>query len=149
VTKQRGFSFLPTQRQLAEAFGVDVRTIRNWKARADKGERHFPFDKASYWPFAPYDPRVWLITARLKKLQQRFIETRFYDRLNASVALHGICPGHITDPEKERLFYHTQAGELMRPEAAQAIQPENELELIAAKLRLRVRTLADKRLLRL
>jgi hypothetical protein len=136
VTRKAKFSSLPTQRTLAKAFGVDVRTIRNWKARADKGERHFPFDKEWYWPFAPYNPKLWLITARLKKLHEQFIETRLWDQAHASEALHGICPGHITDPEKRHLFYNVNVGEFIHPAAEEAIKPENALNLAAAKLRL-------------
>ncbi len=123
---------------IAKAFGVDVRTVRNWKARAEKGERHFPFDNEGYYPFdnSRHWRERWLLVAQAKKLHNQFIESRVWDKVNASVVLHGICPDHIADPEKARLWRDARPHEFAHPAAAKAIEPENELELVAATLRL-------------
>ena len=123
---------------IAKAFGVDVRTIRNWKARADKGERRFPFDKEGYYPFdnSRHWRENWLMVARAKQLHEQLIKARWWDKFNASIVLHGICPDHITDPEKERLWRTASPREFAHPAATKAIQPENELELVATRLQL-------------
>jgi hypothetical protein len=135
VTKMAKIAALPTQRTMAEAFGVNVRTIRDWKRRAAMGEQWFPFDKTGYWPFVPYHPERWLLVAKAKKLHEQLIKDRFRELVEASVILHGICPGHVTDPAKQRLL-EINVGKFIHPEAAKAIRPENALHLAVAKLQL-------------
>ena len=136
MTKKIKISALPTQRTLAEAFNVDVRTIRNWKRLAAMGKQWFPFDKAGYWPFAPYHPERWLLIAKAKKLHEQLIKDRFTDLVEASTALHGISPDDYVTSAAKRWLLQVNVGEFIHPAAAEAIRPENALHLAATKLRL-------------
>jgi hypothetical protein len=100
------------------AYGITTRTIRNWKKKAGKN----------------YRPDRWLLLAEGKKLHKQLIKARYWDKFCASIVLHGICPEHITDPEKERLWRTATPREFLHPAAHAAIRPENALDLVAAKL---------------
>jgi hypothetical protein len=123
VTKRLQSSALPTQRWLAEAYGVTDRTIRNWR-RKDPDDYHHQAGR-------------WLGLAREWRVAAAFYPDGQFGRLfRASLVLHGICPGHITDAAKSQLYYKTKLSEFIHPTAVVAIRPENALQLAAAKLRL-------------
>jgi hypothetical protein len=130
MTKTVKLSPPPTQRTLAKAFGVDVRTIKNWKRRADNGQHPFPFDKDGYWPLVRYNPERWLLVAKAKKLHEELIKNRFHDLCDAMIALE-----HFDRKKwhREPLSIHRKAAEYI--EAVKA-KSKGELCVAAKKLRL-------------
>src|SRR5262249_33999282 len=117
------------------AYGVTTRTIRNGNRKAGKAVRSFWFGDNNAPDFSTSPDRL-LLLAQGKKLHEQLIKARWWDKFCASIVLHGIDPDHITDPGKQRLWETATPSQFLHPAAAAAIQPENALQLAAAKLRL-------------